>query len=76
MRAKQTTFTFLVDKSSLKKPKMVHLASFRKNWTLQSNSATRLWVIFKQFDLTIEVNLSSKIDAIISEGNFTVIFQM
>ena len=40
-RAKRATFTFWVDKSSLKMPKMVHFGEVWKIWTLQSNSITR-----------------------------------
>ena len=34
-------FTFWVDKSSLKMPKMVHFGEFLKTWSLRSNSVTR-----------------------------------
>ena len=36
-----TTFTFWVDKSSLKMPKIVNLAIFLKIWSLRLNSVTR-----------------------------------
>ena len=41
LRAKRATFTFWVDKSSLKMPKMVHFGQFLKTWSLLSNSVTR-----------------------------------
>ena len=41
LRAKRATFTFWVDKSSLKMPKMVHFGVFLKTWSLRSNSVTR-----------------------------------
>ena len=41
LRAKRATFTFWVDKSWLKVPRMVHFGEFLKNWSLQSNSVTR-----------------------------------
>ena len=41
LRAKRATFTFWVDKSSLKMPKMVHFGEFLKTWSLRSNSVTR-----------------------------------
>ena len=39
--ASEVKFTFWVDKSLLKMPKMVHFGEFFENWSLQSNSATR-----------------------------------
>ena len=39
--AKRATFTFWVDKSSLKMPKIVHFGEFLKIWSLRSNSVTR-----------------------------------
>ena len=47
MRAKRATFTYWVDKSSLKMPKMVHFGEFLKSWNLLSNSVTR-FVNFKR----------------------------
>ena len=41
LRAKRATFSFWVDKSSLKMPKMVHFGEFLKSWRLRSNSVTR-----------------------------------
>ena len=41
LRAKRATFTFWVDKSWLKMPKMVHFDEFLKTWSLRSNSVTR-----------------------------------
>ncbi len=41
LRAKQATFTFWVDKSWLKMPKMVHFCKFLKTWSLRSSSVTR-----------------------------------
>ena len=41
LRAKRATFTFWVDKSYLKMPKMVHLGEFLKNYCLRFNSVTR-----------------------------------
>ena len=41
LRAKRATFTFWVDKSLLKMPKMVHFGEFLKTWSLRSNSVTR-----------------------------------
>ena len=41
LRAKRATFTFWVDKSSLKMPKMVNFGEFLKTWILRSNSVTR-----------------------------------
>ena len=41
LRAKRATYTFRVDKSSLKMPKMVHFGEFLKTWRLWSNSVTR-----------------------------------
>ena len=41
LRAKRATFTFWVDKSSLKGPKMVNFGEFLKTWSFWSNSATR-----------------------------------
>ena len=41
LRAKRATFTFWVDKSWLKMPKMVHFGEFLKTWSLRSNSVTR-----------------------------------
>ena len=41
LRAKRATFTFWVDKSWLKMPKMVHFCEFLKTWSLRSNSVTR-----------------------------------
>ena len=41
LRAKRATFTFWVDKSWLKMPKMVHFGKFLKTWSLRSNSVTR-----------------------------------
>ena len=41
LRAKWATFTFWVDKSSLKMPKMVNFGEFLKTWSLRSNSVTR-----------------------------------
>ena len=41
LRAKRATFTFWVDKSSLKMPKMVNFGEFLKTWSLQSNNVTR-----------------------------------
>ena len=41
LRAKRATFTFLVDKSSLKMAKMVNFGEFLKTWILRSNSVTR-----------------------------------
>ena len=41
LRAKRASFTFWVDKSWLKMPKMVHFGEFLKTWSLRSNSVTR-----------------------------------
>ena len=41
LRAKRATFTFWVDKNSLKMPKMVHFDEFLKTWSLRSKSVTR-----------------------------------
>ena len=41
LRAKRATFTFWVDKSCLKMPKMVHFGEFLKTSSLRSNSVTR-----------------------------------
>ena len=41
LRAKRATFTFWVDKSYFKMPKMVHFGEFLKTWSLQSNRVTR-----------------------------------
>ena len=41
LRAKRATFTFWVDKSLLKMPKMVDFGEFLKIWSLRSNSVTR-----------------------------------
>ena len=41
LRAKRATFTFWVDKSELKMPKMVHFDEFLKSWSFRSNSVTR-----------------------------------
>ena len=41
LRAKRAMFTFWVDKSSLKMPKIVHFGEFLKTWSLRSNSVTR-----------------------------------
>ena len=41
LRAKRATFTFWVDKSSLKMPKMIHFGEFLKTWSLLSNSVIR-----------------------------------
>ena len=41
LRAKRATFTFWVDKSWLKIPKMVHFGEFLKTWSLWPNSLTR-----------------------------------
>ena len=41
LRAKRATFTFWVDKSWLKMPKMVHFGEFLKTCSLRSNSVTR-----------------------------------
>ena len=41
LRAKRATFTFWVDKSWLKMPKMVHFGEFLKIWSLRSNRVTR-----------------------------------
>ena len=41
LREKRATFTFSVDKSSLKMPKMVHFGEFLINFILRSNSVTR-----------------------------------
>ena len=41
LRAKRATFTFWVDKSSLKVPKIVHFGEFLKTWSFRSNSVTR-----------------------------------
>ena len=41
LRVKRATFTFWVDKSWLKMPKMVHFGDFLKTWSLRSNSVTR-----------------------------------
>ena len=41
LRAKRATFTFWMDKSSLKMLKMVNFSEFLKTWSLQSNSVTR-----------------------------------
>ena len=40
-RAKRATFTFWVDKSLLKMPKMVNFGKFLKSWSLRSYSVTR-----------------------------------
>ena len=42
LRAKRATFTFWVDKSSLKVPKMVHLGEFFFKWSFRWNNVTRL----------------------------------
>ena len=41
LRAKRATFTFWVDNSSSKMPKMVNFGDFLKTWNLRSNSVTR-----------------------------------
>ena len=41
LRAKRAMFTFWVDKSSTKMPKMVHFGEFLKTWSSQSHSVTR-----------------------------------
>ena len=41
LQAKRAMFTFWVDKSSLKMPKMVNFGDFLKTWNLRSNSVTR-----------------------------------
>ena len=41
LRVKRATFTFWVDKSWLKMPKMVHFGEFLKTRCLRSNSVTR-----------------------------------
>ena len=41
LRAKRATFTFWVDKSWLKMPKMVHFGEVLRTWSLRSNSVTR-----------------------------------
>ena len=41
LRAKRATFTFWLDKSWLKMPKMVQFGEFLKTYSLRSNSATR-----------------------------------
>ena len=41
LRAKRATFTFWVDKSLLKMPKMVHFGEFLKTCSLRSNIVTR-----------------------------------
>ena len=41
IRAKRATFTFWVEKSSLKMPKKVDFDEFLKTWNLQSNIVTR-----------------------------------
>ena len=41
LRAKRATFTFWVDKSWLKMPKMIHFGEFLKTWSLRSNRVTR-----------------------------------
>ena len=41
LRAKRAKFTFWVDKSWLKMPKMVNFGEFLKTWSLRSNSVTR-----------------------------------
>ena len=41
LRAKRATFTFWVDKSSLKMPKKIHFGEFLKTRILPSNSVTR-----------------------------------
>ena len=47
LRAKRATFTFWVDKSWLKIPKLVNFGEFLKTWILRSNSVTRQ-VTFKR----------------------------
>ena len=67
LRAKRATFTFWVDKSSLKMPKMVQFGEFLKTCSLRSNRVTRqvsfnrskigekcqnsFWVIFKYCEI-------------------------
>ena len=41
LRAKRATFTFWVDKRSIKMPDMVQVGEFLKTWSLRSNSVTR-----------------------------------
>ena len=41
LRAKRAMFTFWVDKSYLKMPKIVHFGEFLKTWSKRSNSVTR-----------------------------------
>ena len=41
MRAKRAMFTFWMDKSELKRPKIVHYGEFLKICSLRSNSVTR-----------------------------------
>ena len=41
LREKRAKFTFWVDKSWLKMPKMVKICKFLETWSLQSNSITR-----------------------------------
>ena len=47
LRAKQATFTFWVDKSWFKMPKMVHFGEFLKTWSLRSKSVTRQASFYK-----------------------------
>ena len=41
LRAKRATFTFWVDKSYSKMPKIVHFGEYLKTWSLRSGSVTR-----------------------------------
>ena len=45
LRVKRASFTFWMDKSSLKRPKMVNFGEFLKNWSLRSNSVTRQIIV-------------------------------
>ena len=48
MRAKRATFTFWVDKSLLKMPKMVHFGEFLKTWSFRSNVLPDMSVLIGQ----------------------------
>ena len=57
LRAKRATFTFWVDKSALKMPKMENFCEFLKTLNLQSNSATRQ---VRSFLIWVFIGLSQK----------------
>ena len=58
LRAKRATFTFWVDKSWLKIPKIVNYGEFLKTWSLRSNSLVRQ-VTFNRTKMPKLKNLSA-----------------